>query len=66
VSWLTTDKVVSISVIPRDFVEEVSGMRGYPQAILCIMEIILMSEIERFHPRETLIVLLDFYVVASF
>jgi hypothetical protein len=59
-------QVVSISVIPRDFGEEVSGMRGYSRALLCIMEIILMSEIERFHPRETLIVLLGFYVVASF
>jgi len=59
-------QIVSICVIPRDFEEEVSGMRGYPRAILCIMEIILISEVERCHPRETLIVLLGFHVVAYF
>jgi len=41
VSWLAA---VSISAIPRDFEEEVSGMRGYPRYIVRIMEITRMRE----------------------
>jgi hypothetical protein len=32
-------QIVSISVIPRDFEEEVSDMRGYPRYNMRIMEI---------------------------
>jgi hypothetical protein len=41
-------QIVSISVIPRDFEEEVSDMRGYRRDIVRIMEITpYEGEVER-------------------